>query len=301
MSRSLPTLRFLAGLTLALLSSPLVAQSDTSAAGRGCPIHDVKNGQAVKFRARAFPGGHDAFLRPEGCGDARVILVEGDHASLGQQEGTLQRDASLERFQKLFREQKGRTSTAFRFECPAYAITADFEGVMDVATDAGLKRNAQTGKVDVRGFEHPVPYTRYRLRVTRISNIEAVRAPGDECALPHRAVHAREYRPLEVWWVQKTSCPLAMTERQNRSNYALTNTTKAEVSRFSIGCVHRTSAGKERISDREEWPVSLQPGQSSLPGASSFYNLMGKCDRRKGKIGVVEVVFADGGVWRFER
>lgn len=164
----------LAGLlSLAWLTVPASAQM------AGCIVDTAKNGEVVKMRGELFPTAHDAFIRPLGCPDNRVILVYGDDASLGKAKLGVRRDDAFRQFEKFADEEQPKKANEFCKQCPRYRVTADFEGRLDVAPSAGWKKDSKTGKVTgTEGFGHPRPFTRYRLVMTGVSNVEAAERPA---------------------------------------------------------------------------------------------------------------------------
>lgn len=128
----------------------------------------------VKFRGEAVSTDHDVIVRPNGCPNDRVILVYGDDPTFGKARLEVKRDEALNQFEKYLREEKPPKANEICKLCPRYRVHADFEGRLDVAPSAGLKKDPKTGKVvGIEGFGHPLPFTRYRLVITGVSNVEA--------------------------------------------------------------------------------------------------------------------------------
>lgn len=144
---------------------------------QACVLDGAKNGDLVKFRGEALNGGHDALIRPFGCEtspDERIVLTWADDSSLGAAKTAVRRDAALSNFNRLFKETAPLPPNAVGLGEPRYRVVADFEGKLEVAASAGLKRDPKTKKVvGLEGFGHPMPFTRYRLVVTSVSNVEA--------------------------------------------------------------------------------------------------------------------------------
>jgi hypothetical protein len=164
-----PRIELVGLLGFALLAIPATAQTV------GCVIDAARNGEVVKIRGQVFATGHDVFVRPNGCQDNRVVLVYGDDRSLGKAKLAMKRDESFQQFEKYLNEQQPSKPDEICKECPKYRITADFDGRLDIAPSAGLKKDPKTGKViGIEGFGHPVPFTRYQLVVTGVSDVEAV-------------------------------------------------------------------------------------------------------------------------------
>jgi hypothetical protein len=164
----------LAGL-LSLVGPTLPAAPQTG----GCIVGTAKNGEVVKIRGELFPTAHDRFIQPVGCPDDRVILVYGDDASLGEAKLSVRRDDSFRQFKKYADEEQPSKANEICMQCPRYRVTADFEGRLDIVPSAGWKKDSKTGKVTgIEGFGHPLPFTRYRLVMTGVSNVDAIeRAP----------------------------------------------------------------------------------------------------------------------------
>lgn len=158
----------LATLLCGLLAIPATAQT------AGCVLDAASNGARVKIRGEVF-GGHDMCIQPAECPGYTIVLVYGDDASLGKNRLPMKRDEAFRQFEKYVNEPQPSTPDEICKECPKYRVTADFDGRLDVARSAGFRRNAKTGKVvGIEGFGHPRPFTRYRLVVTGISNVDAV-------------------------------------------------------------------------------------------------------------------------------
>jgi hypothetical protein len=151
---------------------PAIAQTRT------CVIDTAKNGAMVKIRGVVSPGRHDIIIRPEHCPDNRVIVIYGDDPELGRAGLVVKRDDSFREFQKYLREQQPSKPSAYCQQCPRYQVTAELSGRLDIASSVELKRDSKTGKaISLEGYGHPLPFTRYRLVMTAVSNVEAVELP----------------------------------------------------------------------------------------------------------------------------
>jgi hypothetical protein len=151
---------------------PAIAQTGT------CVVDSAKNGAMVKIRGVVSPGGHDIFIRPEGCADNRVIVVYGDDPELGRARLVVKRDDSFREFEKYLQEQQPSKPNAYCQQCPRYQVTAELSGRLDIAPSVGVKKDSKTGKATgLQGYGHPLPFTRYRLVMTAVSNVEAVERP----------------------------------------------------------------------------------------------------------------------------
>ncbi|HSW40163.1 MAG TPA: hypothetical protein VLL97_11795 [Acidobacteriota bacterium] len=145
-----------------------------------CILSTARNGEMVKVRGEVFSTAHDVFIRLKECPENQVILVDGDDPSLGEAQLTVTRDDSFRKFEKYSaEEQLSKVNEMSRLN-PKYRVTADFEGRLEIAASAGLKKDSMTGKViGIEGFGHPRPFTRYRLVVTSVSNVEASERPTE--------------------------------------------------------------------------------------------------------------------------
>ena len=56
--------------------------------------------KSVYGHAETIPTAHDAFIRPIGCSDNRLILVYGDDPSLGRAKLAVRRDEAFRQFEK---------------------------------------------------------------------------------------------------------------------------------------------------------------------------------------------------------
>ena len=139
-----------------------------------CIVVTAKNRAVVKIRGLILSGGHDLILRPEQCPENRVILVYGDDPSLAEDKLKMKRNESFLRFEQFLREQQPAKPNEYCQSCPKYQVTADFTGRLDITASAGLKRDPLTGKaIGIEGFGDPLPYSRFRLLVTEVSNVVA--------------------------------------------------------------------------------------------------------------------------------
>ena len=155
-----------------LAAIPAIAQTGT------CVIDRAKNGAMVKIRGVVYAGRHDIFIRPEHCPDNRVIVIYGDDPELGRAGLVVKRDDSFREFQKYLREPQPSKPSANCQQCRRYQVTAELSGRLDIASSVGVKRDSNTGKViGLEGYGHPLPFTRYRLVMTAVSNVEAVELP----------------------------------------------------------------------------------------------------------------------------
>jgi hypothetical protein len=161
--------------------------------GSSCVLETAKDGDAVKFRGEVFPTGHDVFIRPSGCAvnpANRVILVWADDSSLGAPKASVRKDAAFSEFNRLLKATLPLPSNGVGVGEARYEVVADFEGRLEVAPSAGLKRDPQGKKViGIEGFGHPMPFTRFRLVSSGVSRIESMeRQPMPQ----HEAQHAVE-------------------------------------------------------------------------------------------------------------
>jgi hypothetical protein len=161
--------------------------------GSSCVLETAKNGDVVKFRAEVFPTGHDVFIRPTGCAvnsANRVILVWADDPSLGAAKASVRKDSAFSEFNRLLKATLPLPANGVGVGETRYKVIADFEGRLEVAASAGLKRDPQGKKViGMEGFGHPMPFTRFRLVASGVSQIESTeRQP----MLRHEADHAVE-------------------------------------------------------------------------------------------------------------
>ena len=140
-----------------------------------CVLDAASDGDVVKIRGEVSAGAHDLLIRPEGCSSNGVILTYGDDPSLGKARLAVRRDESFRHFEKYLKEEQPPKPNEICRQCFRYRVTADFEGHLEVAPSASLKKDSKTGRViGMEGFGHPSPFTRYRLVITSVSKVEAV-------------------------------------------------------------------------------------------------------------------------------
>ena len=158
--------------------------------GVPCPLDAAKNGDLVTIRGEAFRGGHDMFIRPAACATSptnRVILVWADDASLSANQASVRRDSAFREFDRLLKATLPLPPNSAGVGPSRYRILADFEGRIEVAPSAGLKRNSgrievapsaglkrnsdKTKVVRLEGYGHPMPFTRFRLLATGVSMV----------------------------------------------------------------------------------------------------------------------------------
>lgn len=148
---------------------PVIAQTN-------CPLENAENGKEITFRALVMPTAHDTLLKPLGCQD-RVVLDYPDENANGVPASSLRRDRNFSRFKRAIVAHEKGTATKLCMECWKYEVVADFRGRLDVAQRAGLKLHEGSQKViGVEGFGHPMPFTRFRLVLKSVANVEATRA-----------------------------------------------------------------------------------------------------------------------------
>jgi hypothetical protein len=168
-TKMLPTAALATIIGLGFLITANAPQTET------CIIEKTTNGAEVKFRGEVFSTAHDVFIRPQGCTENRIIMIYGDNPSLGKEKLSMRRDEAFLQFEKFSKEEQPPKANEICKQCPRYRVIADFEGRLDIAASAGWKRDSKTGEmIGVDGFGHPRPFTRYRLVVTGISNVEAI-------------------------------------------------------------------------------------------------------------------------------
>lgn len=156
--------------------------------GGTCPLDSAKNGDVVKIRGEAFPGGHDMYIRPTNCATNpanRVILIWADDPSLTRNRANVRRDAAFSDFNRLLKATLPLPPNGVGVGQTRYRVMADFEGRLEAAPTAGLKRDPKGKKVvRLEGFGHPMPFTRFRLLATGVSRIES------EEQVQHETEHA---------------------------------------------------------------------------------------------------------------
>jgi hypothetical protein len=167
-------IRFLRKCILGMLfTTAMYAQNPAT-----CPMLTAKNGEMVTFKAEAIHGAHDGLLRLADCKD-EVVLTYADDPGLNEPQLTLKKDETFQRFRELFNEERAAQPDTICKGCWKYRVTAEFKGRLDIADSAGLKKDPKSGKVTgFVGFGHPLPFSRYRLVVTSISNVEASERPA---------------------------------------------------------------------------------------------------------------------------
>lgn len=147
-------------------------------ANPGCMLDTAKDGVFLTMRGEVFPTGHDTFIRPIRCDkntSNRVIIIWGDDASLKEGTIVVDRNADFLRFNRLVGKTIPLPPNSMGVGKSRYRITADFEGRLDVAPSSGLIRDPKSQKaIGIEGFGHPMPFTRFRLVVRSVSNIEAI-------------------------------------------------------------------------------------------------------------------------------
>jgi hypothetical protein len=140
-----------------------------------CVLDTAKDGDMVRIRGEVFPTGHDTFIRPTTCTEGsknRVILIWASD-SIGSKRALVSKDQAFEEFNRLIRSTLPLPPNSVGTSELRYRVTADFEGHLQVTSSAGWKRDPQTQKIiGVEGFGHPMPFTRFRLVATKVSQVE---------------------------------------------------------------------------------------------------------------------------------
>lgn len=137
-------------------------------------LRELKNGETVRLRGEAVSTGHDLILRPEGCTDTRIILRYTRQRSSDGEALTV-RDKAFEDFEKYLRARREPAKNRICPLCPQYRVYARFEGRLEVASHVGVRKDPKSGRVTaVDGFGHPAPFSRYRMTLIRVSEVEAI-------------------------------------------------------------------------------------------------------------------------------
>ena len=111
-------------------------------------------------------------------------------------------------------------------------------------------------------------------------------------------VKAIESKLLDV-----PSAPYKLKASYNGRGYEFCNTSNARVVKFRLGCAKRKNGELKILSERKLKETDLTPsgekGMSCKFWGSNHGFFPGE-DCEKGKLAVIEVVFADGGVWKLK-
>ncbi len=145
--------------------------------GSSCVLDSAKDGDLIKVRGEVFLTGHDTFIRPVDCPDSptnRAIVVWADDPSLGTDKASVRRDAQFSEFNRFVNAAFPLPPNAVGVGQPRYQVHADFEGRLQVAKAAGLKRDPEGKKViGIEGLGHPMPFTRFRLLASGVSKVDS--------------------------------------------------------------------------------------------------------------------------------
>lgn len=137
-----------------------------------CPLTTAKGGAVVTVTAEAVHSAHDGLLRISGCTDEVLIAYADDPDFKASKLGFVKNEEFL-KFRRGFDAQQPTTPGSVCIGCWKYRVVAEFEGRLDVTESAGWKKDEKTGKlIGIVGFGHPVPFTRYRLVITGVSNVQ---------------------------------------------------------------------------------------------------------------------------------
>ncbi len=162
-----------------------------------CVLAKAKTGDLVKVRAEVFPTGHDVFIRLVACKEDYgnpVILVWGDDPSLSTGTAPVRKDEAYLRYKELVMAKYPLPPNGMGVGQSRYRIVADFEGKLEVAPSAGLRRDPKTKKLIMEGFGHPTPFSRYRLVASSVSEVEAREQPP---VSQHEVEHAVKPDPAK--------------------------------------------------------------------------------------------------------
>jgi hypothetical protein len=132
-----------------------------------CQLDIAKNDEIIRLDAELLPAGS---IKPIFCSDILVDVVYGDDPALGSNKLKVIRNKVFKQFEALSRQMQKDPNC---YQCPLYKITAQFEGQLKVAP---LEiKDPQTENISIiDGFGHP-RFTKYRLIITGISNVKAVK------------------------------------------------------------------------------------------------------------------------------
>ena len=177
--------------SLILLSA---AAQDLGAQGIVCVLDTAESGHIVTIRGRVVRTMHDVLLEIPNCTENPLLAfagkVEGlyapsateiylpDTAKSSATTPTLKRNRDLERLEKYARAMYQSTRERACIGCYKYDVVATFTGLIERSEEVGIKVDRDERRiVEIHGFGHPTPFTRYRLVVESVADVVATRLP----------------------------------------------------------------------------------------------------------------------------
>lgn len=104
--------------------------------------------------------------------------------------------------------------------------------------------------------------------------------------------------PPPDWWVNTESSPLVFEIHGSRRILHLFNNGSKTIKSYRLGCVLE-ERGKLRVLHRMAVVKrDLAPNQGLLNSVYVYDEDRSRCDRKRAKLSVVEVVFSDGSRWK---
>jgi hypothetical protein len=165
---------------------------------QSCLLGTARNGDLTKVRAEIYSTGHDVFLRLRSCKAdyaQPVILLWSDDVSLtSEKRSPVKKDEAYFKYEKLVAATFPLPPNAIGVGQSRYRVTASFEGRLEVASWAGLRRDPKSQKLLKEGFGHPTPFTRYRLIARSVSDVEAKEQIP---VVEHEAEHSIKPNPVK--------------------------------------------------------------------------------------------------------
>lgn len=117
--------------------------------------------------------------------------------------------------------------------------------------------------------------------------------------------HQTDKAISEEWWINLPSSPLRIARTPNGRLMTLSNHSSNRITQYQLGCVIKESDKVKVVCKMNRQKTDLLPADS-VKGEVYFESLDSRekhkerCDKKNAKLAVVEVIFADGSVWKVD-
>lgn len=104
-------------------------------------------------------------------------------------------------------------------------------------------------------------------------------------------------KQMEEWWINIPSSPLKLGLTENQRFVVLSNLSSSRIIQYRLGCIEEREGGFRVIGRLKATRTDLVTNQTIINPVGLDEDKKG-CDKKRGKIAVIEVEFADGSIWK---
>jgi hypothetical protein len=101
----------------------------------------------------------------------------------------------------------------------------------------------------------------------------------------------------QIWTYNFPETPLEISSDTDRA-YELKNVTVADITSFQLGCVSRSDEAPEIVYQMAPRTSAIAPGEGWFSFGSHTNPDGAACERRNGRLAVIEARFSGGKTWR---